>query len=232
MLFEKNIITKGITMNRLIFIFGAGMRAKELKSFLALDSKEVYGFIVDSEYKSTDCFDGNILLSTEEFIEKYKPEDVLLYMGVGMPRMNMKREKIFESFHKHGYIFEKYISPKANVFSNQIGEGCTVFPGVNIGFGVKIGTGNHFEMGTTVSHDCIIGDYNFFAPGCTLCGNIQINKGCFLGANCTIANSIIVSDYTLVGAGAFVPESTKPYDVVLPSKSMYLEEKTSLDFMK
>ncbi len=219
-------------MSKKNFIFGAGMRAKELKGFLALDSQEIYGFIVDSEYKNSDCFDGNVLLSTEEFLEKYKPEEVLLFMGVGMPRMNMKREKIFESFHKHGFVFEKYISSKANVFAAQIGEGCTIFPGVNIGLGVKVGTGNHFEMGVTVSHDCIIGDYNFFAPGCTLCGDIQINKGCFIGANSTVSNSIVLSDYTLVGAGAFVSKSTKPYDVVLPQKSFTPDNKTSLDFMK
>ncbi len=103
---------------------------------------------------------------------------------------------------------------------------------INYEQNVRIGKGNHFEMGVTVSHDCKIGDFNFFAPGAVLCGDIKIGKGSFIGANSTLRNSITIVDYVLVGAGAYVDRSIASEKVIVPSRSMILDNKTSEDFMK
>ena len=215
-----------------IVIFGAGMRARELKYLLRIEQNiETDFFVVDRMYKDADLFDGTPVIATEDFFLKCKPDETEVYLGIGMPRMNRIRERLFERFHAQGFKFSKFISKNSIVLTDCIGEGCTIFSGCSIGPNVKIGAGNHAEMGVVISHDCVIGDYNFFAPGAVLCGDIKVKNGCFFGANCTVKNSIVVSDYTLVGAGAFLSSNTSEFDVVLPARSVVLPDKKSCDFM-
>ena len=65
-----------------------------------------------------------------------------------------------------------------------------------------------------------------------LCGDIRIGNGSFIGANSTLRNSITIGDYVLVGAGAYVDKDIISEKVIVPSKSIIIEGKTSNDFMK
>ena len=150
-------------MKNKVAIFGAGQRAREIKRLLAFENIITDCFVIDEEYFQQEFFDGTKVVTTKNFLAEYSPENTALYLGVGMPKMNRVRERVFEKFHSHGYTFETYISPRANVLTDDIGEGNTIFAGVNIGPGVKIGDANHFEMGAVISHDCTIGNFNFFA---------------------------------------------------------------------
>ncbi|MBQ7133523.1 MAG: hypothetical protein IJO20_03410 [Ruminococcus sp.] len=214
-----------------VAIFGAGQRARELKRLLAIDGIALDYFVVDREYVTGSHFDKTPLISTEEFLDITTPENTALFLGVGMPKMNRIRERLFELFHSHGYEFSTYISPHATVLTKDIGEGNTIFAGVNIAPGVVIGDANHFEMGAIISHDCCIGDFNFFAPGCALCGDIKIGNGNFIGANSTLRNSITIEDYVLVGAGAYVDKDLSTGKVIVPQRSHILEDKTSEYFI-
>ncbi|MBK6087616.1 acetyltransferase [Ruminococcus difficilis] len=214
-------------------IFGAGQRAREIR-FLLQNEQSISTdcFVIDKEYIITKQLDSCPVISTEDFLASFSPEDTQLYLGVGMPKMNRIRERLYSLFKENGFSFQSFISKYANVYCDNIGEGTTVFAGVNIGPRVKIGLCNHFEMGVTISHDCQIGNFNFFAPGCTLCGDIQIGQGNFLGANCTLRNSIHISDYVLVGAGAYVDRDVASAKVIVPSRSVELIDKDSEFFMR
>ncbi len=218
-------------MKNKVAIFGAGQRAREIKRLLMMDGITTDYFVVDKEYISSSTFDNTPLISTEEFLSLTTPETTSLYLGVGMPKMNKIRERLFEIFHSNGYVFSSYISPYANVLTTDIGEGNTIFAGVNIGPGVVIGNCNHFEMGVVISHDCTIGDFNFFAPRCALCGDITIGKGNFIGANSTLRNSIKIEDYVLIGAGAYADRDLSTGQVLVPQRSQILEDKTSEYFI-
>ena len=214
-------------------IFGAGQRAREMKFLLQKEQNiRTDYFVVDKEYIITKELDSCPIISTDRFLSSFDPKDTQLYLGVGMPKMNRIRERLFSLFKENGFSFQSFISKYANVYADDIGEGTTVFAGVNIGPRVKIGLCNHFEMGVTISHDCQIGDFNFFAPECTLCGDIEIGKGNFLGANCTLRNSIHISDYVLVGAGAYVDRDVASAKVIVPARSVELIEKDSEYFMR
>lgn len=221
-------------MNKIkVVVFGCGQRAKELKYLLMYEQgiKTDY-FVVDSKYIDSEYVDDCKVIDTETFLSEFSPEFTKVYLGVGMPSFNRIRERLFEQFNGYGFHFEMFISKEAVVYTKKIGEGTTVFAGVNIGPNVSIGKGNHFEMGVTVSHDCEIGDYNFFAPASALCGDVTIRNGCFLGANSTIRNSITISDYVLIGAGAYVDRNIDSEKVVLPARSIILDDRTSKDFIK
>ncbi len=216
-----------------IAIFGSGLRARELQ-FLLESEKGIKAnyYVVDGQYVETKRIGDCEVLATEQFIKDFEPTQTKVYLGVGMPSMNRIRERLFRQFHNSGFIFEKFISEKANVYTTKIGEGTTIFAGVNIGPNVEIGAGNHFEMGVTISHDCKIGNFNFFAPGCVLCGDITIGTGSFIGSNSTIRNSVTIGDYALIGAGAYVDKNINSEKVVVPARSIVLNERTSKDFMR
>ena len=214
-------------------IFGAGQRAREIRFLLQNEQNTATDyFVVDKEYIASKEIDSCPVISTEDFLASFRPEDTRLYLGVGMPKMNKIRERLYSLFKENGFRFQSFISKYANVYTDEIGEGTTVFAGVNIGPRVRVGLCNHFEMGVTVSHDCQIGDFNFFAPGCTLCGDIEIGKGNFFGANCTLRNSIHISDYVLVGAGAYVDKDVASAKVIVPARSTELSDKDSEYFMR
>ena len=216
-----------------VAVFGCGQRAKEIKYLLEAEKNIITDFfVVDKQYINFEYIEGCRVIDTESFLNDFSPSQTKVYLGVGMPKMNRVRERLFKQFNERGFHFEQFISENATVYAEEIGEGTTVFAGVNIGPHVRIGKGNHFEMGVTVSHDCKIGDFNFFAPGAALCGDIKIGKGSFIGANSTLRNSITIGDYILVGAGAYVDRSIASEKVIVPSRSMILDNKTSEDFMK
>lgn len=219
-------------MNKTV-IFGAGQRAREIR-FLLKEEKNINTdfFVVDAEYINNENIGNSSMISTKAFLENFPPEETDIYIGVGMPRMNRVRERLYDEFHKHGFCFNTFISKYARVYASEIGEGTTIFAGVNIGPGVRIGKCNHFEMGVTVSHDCTVGDYNFFAPGCTLCGDISMGKGTFIGANSTVRNSVSIGDYVLVGAGAYVDRDIESKKVILPARSKILTDRNSDWFIR
>ena len=214
-------------------IFGAGQRAREMK-FLLQEEQGLNAdyFVVDAEYLVQKEIDDCPVISTQEFLHTFIPEETVIYLGVGMPRMNRIRERLFSGFSPMGYRFGTFISKYAQVYTRDIGEGTTVFAGAQIGPRVRIGFCNHFEMGAVISHDCTIGDFNFFAPSCALCGDIRIGNGNFFGANCTLRNSIEIEDYVLVGAGAYVDHCLCSKTVIVPQRSIVLADKSSDCFIK
>lgn len=220
-------------MSDKVVIFGAGQRAREIQFLLKKEKNIITDFfVVDEQFITGNILNGTKVISTQHFLKTCSPNNTKLYMGIGMPKMNKHRERIYQLLTSYGFRFDSFISKYANVYSEDIGEGTTIFAGVNIGPRVRIGTCNHFEMGATISHDCRIGDFNFFAPGCSLCGDIVIGKGNFFGANCTLRNSICVFDYVLVGAGAYVDKDVKSNKVIVPARSVELIDKESEYFMK
>lgn len=214
-------------------IFGAGQRAREMK-FLLQEEQQIHTdcFVVDAKYLEKTEIDGCPVIPTEEFLLRFTPEETIIYLGVGMPRMNRIRERLYVDFSAKGYHFGTFISRYAHVYTQDIGEGTTIFAGVQIGPRVRIGLCNHFEMGVIVSHDCAIGDFNFFAPGCALCGDIRIGNGNFFGANSTLRNSIMIADYVLVGADAYVDHDLSSGKVIVPKRSIELADKNSEYFMR
>ena len=63
--------------------------------------------------------------------------------------LNRIREKIYNEGKKKGYDFYSYVSPKATVLTNKIGENCfilednTIQPFVEIGNNCVLWSGNH-----------------------------------------------------------------------------------------
>jgi len=134
--------------------------------------------------------------------------------------INRNREKVYLFLKSKGYSFINYISSRATILSEKIGENCFILennviqPYVTIGNNVIMWSGNH------IGHHSIVDDSTFIASHSVVSGHVTIEKRCYLGVNSTISNGVHLSEETLVGAGALVNYNTESQAVIPGNKSI------------
>lgn len=215
-----------------IIIFGANDLGRLLKYYIEKeDPRNVVAFTMNRDYIEKDSFLGLPIVEFETIEKKYSTEDYEILIAIGNSKMNNVRKKIFEECNKKGYTVASFIHPSCSIHSNDIGEGnillenCLVYPYS------KIGKGNLLWDHVLISHDCVVGDFNTFSSYADLCGYVKIGNNGYFGKHCILNDFMEVADYTLVGAAAYAKKNTKPYDVVVPARSVVLEHKKSTDLM-
>lgn len=123
--------------------------------------------------------------------------------------MNLYREQKYKECKDRGLCIRTYISPKAIVYSDIIGEGCIIMPGAYIGPYSEIGIGNVIRSNCVLSHHDKIGNFNWIADGSVFGGGAVIGNNCFLGLNSTIRNEIAIADRTFLGAKSYLGYSSE-----------------------
>jgi len=205
-------------------IIGAAGLANQLYSYLKrYNVTNVAAFAVNKSYIQNNSFLGLPVVELETLDQNYPPGEYNIYITIGYEQMNQNRQKTYGFLKDKGYEFPNFIHPTVTPDYDSIGEANIIFANTILECSVRIGNGNIIRVNSTIAHNSIIGDFNFFAIGACICGHVQIGNNCFLGANCIIRNNIIVSDNTLVGAGSYLFKNSKPGQVLLPSKSLFLD---------
>lgn len=171
---------------------------------------DVVAFAVEQDYLHRDTLFEVPVVPFETVQESYHPEECVMFVAVGYPRLNRLRARLFHGAKEKGYTLVSYVSPKAFVWRNvQIGENCFIFennviqPFVKIGNNVTLWSGNH------VGHHSTIRDHCFIASHVVISGSVEIGEYCFLGVNATIANNVTVKPNCLLGAGAIILRDTE-----------------------
>lgn len=224
-------------MNNKIIIIGNGSFAKLVYYYLTeYSAKEVCAFSVDNEYIQEKRLelDGKEIpvVPFESLNEFYPATDFDIILGIGYSQMNDVRKKMFFTCKAKGYNIASFIHPTCVIAKNVIlGEGNIILENSIIQPFVKIGNGNLLWHNVKISHDDKIGDFNMFAQNASLSGFVNVGQNCFFGNSSVVLDRKNIADYTLVGAGAIVKHDTKPYDVIVPAKSVILENYKSIDFM-
>lgn len=199
-----------------VIIFGVLDTAELAHYYLNNDSEhEVVGFTLTSEFLNQKTFKGLPVLPYENLIETYPPDDYKLFAPMTAKKMNMNREKIYLQGKEMGYEFISYVSSKATVFENEIGENCfilednTLQPFTKIGNNVVLWSGNH------IGHHGEIKDHVFFTSHVVLSGHCIVNSHCFFGVNATIRDYTILAQGTLVAMGASITRDTEDWGVYI-----------------
>lgn len=215
-----------------LVIFGTNDFGRLLKYYIEKDdNRKVEGFTVNRNYIQEDEFLGVPVVPFEEIESKYSPEKYEILIAIGNSKMNDVRKNVYMQCKEKGYTVASYIHSSCSIHSNDIGEGnillenCLVYPYA------KIGNGNLMWDHVLISHDCTVGDFNTFSSYADLCGYVKIGNNGYFGKHCILNDFMEIADYTLVGAAAYAKKNTKPYDVVVPARSIILENKKSTDLM-
>lgn len=217
-------------MNKVI-IFGNLDTAELAHWYLQNDSSyEVVAFTVHKEFRNEESFNGLPLIDFDDIEKIYSPNEYMLFAPMTGKNMNRNREKVYFEGKKKGYNFISYISSKATICGNEIGENCfilednTIQPFTKIGNNVVLWSGNH------IGHHGEIKDHVFFTSHVVMSGHCVINSYSFFGVNSTIRDYTIIEEGTLLAMGAnLVNQETEKWGVYVGSPAKIIKNKKSFE---
>lgn len=192
-----------------VIIFGILDTAELAHWYLTNDTEfEVVAFTVHEKYINSKSFKDLPLISFEKINEIYPPSDYFLFAPMTGRNMNQLREEVYLEGKEKGYDYISYISSKATICDNEIGENCfilednTIQPFTKIGNNVVLWSGNH------IGHHGVIKDHVFFTSHVVMSGHCTIESHCFFGVNSTIRDYSNISKGTLLAMGACLTKQT------------------------
>ncbi|MRT17164.1 acetyltransferase [Vitellibacter sp. q18] len=212
-----------------VVIFGLLDTAELAHYYLENDSEhKVVAFTVSREYLKNKEFRGLPVVAFEDLIELYPPNEYHLFAPMTAKKMNTLREQIYKEGKEKGYDFITYVSSKATICDNEIGENCfilednTIQPFTKIGNNVVLWSGNH------IGHHGIIKDHVFFTSHVVLSGHCIVESHCFFGVNATIRDYTHLAQGSLIAMGASLTiQETEEWGVYVGNPAKKLEGKLS-----
>ncbi|HUR82421.1 MAG TPA: acetyltransferase [Thermoanaerobaculia bacterium] len=184
-------------MNPHAIVFGLGDFARVLAFHLPYD---VYAFVVDEAYRTTDSFFGKPVLAWDD-----APKEHPFFAAVGYSNGNRNRQAIFERAKAAGF---------AQPGLGGVNEGTIVLPHAIIEPFARIGVNCVLWSGCHVAHDTVIEDHVFLAPQAAIAGNCRIGERTFVGVNATVRDGVTIGADCVIGAGAVVVRDVKAGSVV------------------
>ena len=192
-------------MKKLI-IFGLTDAAELALYYFSNDSGyQVEAFAVDPAYMPADkSFKGFPVVAFDEVTQISPPDRYVFFVALGYSKLNQIRKEKYLAVKALGYEMVSYISSRASVLTEDIGENCfilednTVQPFVRIGNNVTMWSGNH------IGHHSRIEDHCFLASHIVVSGRVTIGESCFLGVNATLRDHVTIGEKCIIGAGALI----------------------------
>ncbi|MFI5205547.1 MAG: acetyltransferase [Candidatus Paceibacterales bacterium] len=196
-----------------VIIFGVQDFAELAHFYLENDSPhKVVAFSVSEKYMPEKPeFKGVPIFPFEEIEKKFAPGKYNFFAPMAPNKMNQLRTDIYNQIKAKGYEMISYISSKATMFKNKIGDNCfilednTLQPFTEIGNNVVMWSGNH------IGHHGIIKDNITFTSQVVLSGHCIVEPYSFFGVNSTIRDGITIAEGTFVAMGAVITKSTEPW---------------------
>lgn len=211
-----------------VIIFGVLDTAELAHYYLSKDSEhEVIAFTVSKEYLTQERFHGLPVVPFEDLEKMYPPSEFKLFAPMTGKGMNKIREGIYLSGKKKGYDYISYVSSKATVCDNEIGENCfilednTLQPFTTIGNNVVLWSGNH------IGHHGRIDDHVFFTSHVVLSGHCHVKPYSFFGVNATIRDYLTIEKGSLIAMSASVTKDTEEWGIYMGNPAKRLENKLS-----
>jgi sugar O-acyltransferase (sialic acid O-acetyltransferase NeuD family) len=219
-------------MTKKVIIFGIQDYAELAHYYLSNDSPyEVVAFAVNEQYITAErTFRGLPVIAFEEIERTYSPGDFSMFAPMSPKSMNQLRQKVYSEIKGKGYNMISYISSKATVCDNPIGDNCfilednTLQPFTSIGNNVVLWSGNH------IGHHGVIKDHVTFTSHVVMSGHCVIEENAFFGVNATLRDGLTIAKGTLVAMAAAITKNTEEWSVYVgnPAKKLEGKESTSL----
>lgn len=211
-----------------IIIFGIQDFAELAHYYLENDSThEVVAFSVNEKYlPEHKFFRGLPIVPFENIEHTYSNSEYAFFAPMSPIKMNMVREEIYFKIKEKGYSLISYISSKATLFKNEIGDNCfilennTIQPFVTIGNNIILWSGNH------IGHHSIIKDHVMFTSQVVLSGHCVVESYSTLGVNSTVRDGITLAEGTFVAMGACIIKNTELWSMYKGNPAIKSETST------
>lgn len=216
-----------------VVLFGINDFAELAHYYLTNDSDyDVVAFSIDEEYMGGQkVFKGLPIVPFEEVEKHYPPSDFDFFAPMSARKMNQLREQVYYKIKEKGYSLISYISSKATICNNEIGDNCfilednTIQPFTKIGNNVILWSGNH------IGHHSEIKDHIMFTSHVVLSGHCVVENNCFLGVNATIRDGITLKEGTLVAMSSSIIKDTEDWSIYIGNPAKLKEGKKSNEVM-
>lgn len=193
-----------------VIIFGAGQFAEVAHFYFTRDAgRKIAAFTVDGEEKdASGAVFGTPVVPWEEAQKRFPPAQYDAFVAIGSSRVNRSRKEKCAQLKALGYNLASYVSSKAILWTDQIGEHAfilehnTIQPYSRIGHNVIVWSGNH------IGHHVTVGDHCFITSHVVISGGATIGEGSFLGVNATLRDHIRIGRHNVIGAGAVMLKDT------------------------
>ena len=213
-----------------VIVFGVLDTAELAHYYLTHDSDhEVVAFTVNRQYIEQDQFHGLPVVAFEDVETLFPPSEYHFFAPMTGRNMNRNREAIYNHAKAKGYQFISYISSRATICGNVIGENCfilednTIQPFTTIGNNVVMWSGNH------IGHHGQIKDHVFFTSHVVLSGHCVVESYSFFGVNSTIRDYTTIAQGTLVGMASAIMKETEEWGVYVGNPAKKVPGKMSYE---
>ena len=198
-----------------VVIFGVRDFAELAHYYLSHDSEhEVVAFSVNRDYlPESGEFRGLPVHAFEDIEALFPPDQYQFFAPMSPSNINQSRAKVYASIKDKGYRCISYVSSKATVCHNVIGDNCfilednTLQPFTTIGSNVVMWSGNH------IGHHGSIADHVFFTSHVVLSGHCTVEPFCFFGVNATIRDGLTIAEGSFVAMAAAIMKDTEAWGV-------------------
>ena len=148
-----------------LYIFGTGAIAEVASYYFQNDTNyNLRGFINKREFIGENSFINKPIIEFNDFMEKYKRDQVHVFIAVGYLNNNQIRKDRYFEFEKLGFNFASYISSRAVILNNnRIGKNAFILehnviqPYVSVGDNCILWSGNH------IGHHSRVDSHTFIA---------------------------------------------------------------------
>lgn len=198
-----------------VIIFGIQDNAQLAHYYLQHDSPhDVVAFCVNRQYLPQIAqFCGLPVIAFEDVDVSYPASEYVFFAPLAPNQMNRQRERVYNEIRAKNYRMISYVSSKASVFDNEIGDNCfilednTIQPFTKIGNNVMLWSGNH------IGHHGIIRDHVTFTSHVVMSGHCDIGAYSFFGVNSTLRNGIKIAEGSFIAMASSIIKDTEAWGV-------------------
>ncbi len=220
-------------MSNKVIIFGIQDYAELAHYYLQNDSPfEVAAFCVSENYMPEEKnFKGLPIVAFENIETKFPSGEFLFFAPMSPKNMNQMRQNIYNEIKMKNYELISYVSSKATVCGNKIGDNCfilednTLQPFTEIGNNIVMWSGNH------IGHHGKIKDHVTFTSHVVMSGHCVIEENAFFGVNATLRDGLHIAKGTLVAMAAAVTKDTEEWGVYIGNPAKKMENKISTSLL-
>ena len=200
-------------MTKEVVIFGTSGFSRLALWYLKNDSNfNVCGFTVDDTYFKEEFHEGLPVVPWSQIHSRFKPKHYRLFAPMSPKNMNRDREQVWLRAKAEGYSFASYISSRATVLTEEIGENCFILEDNTLQPFTRIGSNTILWSGNHIGHDTAVEDSVFVASQVVVSGRCSIGKYSYLGVNSAIRDGLRLPEGTFLGmSSALTKEVLEPW---------------------
>ena len=212
-------------MQEKLVIIGAGHLANEIVDFIQhYELFDIIGFAVNKDRIQYDEYLGTPVYPIEDLETYIDKSKVKLFLAISWYHNMMGvREAKYNELKERGFTFANVISPRAMIWSNNIGEGNWICDNVYIGYRATIGNNNVFRACCDVQHYSVIGDNCFIADMSMLAGHVTLGNRCFIGISCAIHNKVKIGEKCVIGGGSVIKKDVPAYSLCIAENATVIQ---------